>query len=626
MSTFRERLAALRAKRTAEPIATKTPDIFDRPTQSTPTKGTPKRNAHSPQDWRRKARMLAKKRQRDGLIESGVYAMISRELPPEKEEVFVRTVEEDDGEEEEEEGEEGEVVDEEEALERAVEEEEEDQEGVGEEEGGDNQPDRSSGGEIDLLAAVCDEQSRQPEGIETKDADSHSLADEKSSDGTKEAPISEKEVIETIDHSNSADKTITTSDVIDSKKSDNSLQPEDVQQAGAEPEASEESTETTVVEEPSSMDEKQPVTAELITEQTRKPPITEVQSAHLYSPSPVIILESSRSHLAMIEDEAIDGEQKSDAQQRSDDEELGVVEGIVADADVTPQKTGENARLANFHRRWELKKEQTDANTAAHKGVEDMGEAMDLTEALKMEEEALSKDVGIVAESAEVEAAEVEGEQDGNRATTENYIDQMFLRDDSKSRMVEEDVEQTEEEQQKSRALWKTRQKIKMQRDMEDENSLSKLDMFKDCDEHRSTEIRLRLETSCRPPVREEKKPKKRSFAWASEEPEWTKRRRIMLEQQRKRAKAVSMSSWSFQRYGEQKKPPTKPPRKGSRAKPSVTPSYTVRRKRTVVTEKVEIKARVNKKPNTHSSSRGPTSFRGLLSILGKQATAEKTS
>lgn len=81
-----------------------------------------------------------------------------------------------------------------------------------------------------------------------------------------------------------------------------------------------------------------------------------------------------------------------------------------------------------------------------------------------------------------------------------------FVRDDSRSAMhvMESGSLAAEEEEEdgtgrdKARALWKARQKFKLSLIKEDENSLSRFDIFGDREKTRGSMIRAKLEGACR--------------------------------------------------------------------------------------------------------------------------------
>ena len=576
MASLREKLNLLKVRQKSKAVQLAStdakPDASSKEEKRTPTTTPTKRGAkRSPVDWRVKARNMAAQRHKEALEESPVYSIISREVLPERDDTLQNAAEQDKEEEEQEEEEEvqvqtemdAEIDDEEEALERAEEEEAEE-----EKEGDDVQGD----------------------GTEEGEANEHPDNQPAKAEGEKDVEQENKQCASTDESPPSPSKP-----TVPSAPLTNTANPITLEETSPHP-----------VTPPRN---------------SSKPATDEAQSPESVSTPPVLRRHTSTSNL-MIEDEASDDEKNPETQHPSDNDlNDAPVEGIVEDSEVTPQKPGEGLRLANFHRQWQMEKQIADSKPALSKDEQDMAEAVNLTEKLRKEEEALSRDAVSVAASADFEA-----KTDLKREATEKYIDEMFVRNDTRSRYVEEDVELTEEEKLKARALWKTRKKLKMQLEMEDENSLSRLDLFKDIDENRSTELRLKLESATRQPAKEdESKQPKRRFAWANQQPEWIKRRRVLEEKQRRRTSSVSVSKWTFDQVRE-KKQSTKP-RSNSSNKPltlSLGPTHVSRRKhRSVVSEKVHISSAM--KPRRQGSSRRPSSFRGILGILGKQATAEKS-
>lgn len=206
-----------------------------------------------------------------------------------------------------------------------------------------------------------------------------------------------------------------------------------------------------------------------------------------------------------------------------------------------------------------------------------------------------------------------------------------FLRDDSKSKFAREDDEENanpEEEEgrrDKARALWRARQKFKDCVQQEDDNSLSRFDLFKDRDDNRSQEIRQRLERAIRPASKrdDEDKGKKRKSPWAQPEstvPEWKRRRACLEEKERKRAHAVSVGRWSFSSHAKKEgKAEKRDQGDGKKVKQTLGASHIVRKNRRremPAPRKPPSRAGVQ----TSKPKKGPTTFKGLLSILGQQA------
>lgn len=227
-----------------------------------------------------------------------------------------------------------------------------------------------------------------------------------------------------------------------------------------------------------------------------------------------------------------------------------------------------------------------------------------------------------------------------------------FLRDDSRSVFIDEDDDEDEEgnvdgdtaaeRKEKARALWKVRQKVKTSLFEEDENSLSRFDIFDDPDKSRGASIRTRIENACRPAStqdvtkrndaksKKEKKAtgQKRKSAWGvgRDVPEWEKRKACMEQKARKRQRSVSVGNWSFAAHGEKQKAPVKVTKLGSSGN-------SVSLGATCVTRKVRPHLPVPKrsvsgpgmrKNRPSNNSKGPTSFKGLFSILGATAKSDK--
>lgn len=223
-----------------------------------------------------------------------------------------------------------------------------------------------------------------------------------------------------------------------------------------------------------------------------------------------------------------------------------------------------------------------------------------------------------------------------------------FLRDDSRSRFLEEEDEEKEDDEEdntnrreKARALWKARQKTKISLFQEDENSLSRFDIFGDADKSRSAHFRMKLESACRPVSLKDldDRPKmsrdqwstgvKRNTPWPSEAsvPEWEKRNASIQQKQRKRQRSVSVGKWSYAAHGGKEKAPSKTSRAGSSGAGSASLGSTYQalkpRTHTVVPKR---RSRASNKPGKtmqRSSSKGPTSFKGLLKVLGNRAETD---
>lgn len=225
-----------------------------------------------------------------------------------------------------------------------------------------------------------------------------------------------------------------------------------------------------------------------------------------------------------------------------------------------------------------------------------------------------------------------------------------FLRDDSRSRFVEEeeDAEKRDAEgisrREKARALWKARQMIKKDLFQEDENSLSRFDIFGDVDKSRGSLFRAQLEGACRPAslkVAEERSKAglkgdqsgnrlKRSSPWSSETvtSKWEKCNTVLAEKERKRQRSVSISRWSFATHGEKQVVTNKTMRVSSSTVDGVSLAATYKpaksRSRSSYPNPCQSSVRGVTKPPERRPSSSRTSFRGLLDILGDRAVADE--
>lgn len=206
---------------------------------------------------------------------------------------------------------------------------------------------------------------------------------------------------------------------------------------------------------------------------------------------------------------------------------------------------------------------------------------------------------------------------------------------------TDENDEDNSNRREKARALWKTRQKTKTSLFQEDENSLSRFDIFGDTDESRSAHFRMKLESACRPVLQKgvgersridrdhRSSGMKRNTPWSSERsvPEWEKRNACFQQKQRKRQRSVSVGKWSFAAHGEKEKVPSKASKIGPSGVgyASLGSTYLARKSRSrasALKRKQPSSAQSTKTPK-RSSSEGPTSFKGLLSILGNRAETD---
>lgn len=190
----------------------------------------------------------------------------------------------------------------------------------------------------------------------------------------------------------------------------------------------------------------------------------------------------------------------------------------------------------------------------------------------------------------------------------------------------------------KARALWKARQKIKADLFQEDENSLSRFDIFCDADHSRSAVIRAQIQGACRPaskniateravvgsePV-ETSNPLKRSLPWSSgKQVVGTKRQSSLHDEDRKRQRSVSIGRWSFSSFSEKPDSTHKPSRASSaKALTSSGASYNPRKQRALSIS--SIRGNQSKRAIGGSSARkgtdGRTSFKGLFGALSSRA------
>lgn len=222
-----------------------------------------------------------------------------------------------------------------------------------------------------------------------------------------------------------------------------------------------------------------------------------------------------------------------------------------------------------------------------------------------------------------------------------------FLRDDSRSRNLEGDEQEKEEsgdektaKRDKARALWKARQKSKTSLFLEDENSLSRFDIFGDADKSRSTHFREKLESACRPAslknIDDRSKSgrdqnntgKKRSSPWALDAsvPEWERRNASMQQRQRKRQRSVSVGKWSFATRSGKDKPHTKTARSVSSGTggSSLGSTYQALKPRvnSVMPKRSSTTNRVGRVPQRRPT-KAPTTVRGLLKVLGGRAETD---
>lgn len=207
-----------------------------------------------------------------------------------------------------------------------------------------------------------------------------------------------------------------------------------------------------------------------------------------------------------------------------------------------------------------------------------------------------------------------------------------FLRDDSKSRVLndlEEDAENGQK-REKARLLWKARQKAKAIRQRQDNDSLSRFDFLDKGAVTCSADIRHRLENACRrasAQPRGDETGKKRKASWLKDSStlsNWEKRRKSLQEVAAKKRKGVAVSNWSFASHGKAEKAPSKPVRTST---PSLGASFVhskSRSRHTPINNAGRQAASAPPRPVPGHNRRGPTSFKGLLTLLGKPAETAK--
>lgn len=135
--------------------------------------------------------------------------------------------------------------------------------------------------------------------------------------------------------------------------------------------------------------------------------------------------------LGMVDDEAdeeaIDQDERGQHEDHHEShlpESDGEDDDGIDDEQVTP-KSCDKAKLANFHRQWELEKEKADvANAAAGGVVDDVDEAVDLTDLLRKEEQVEQENES--DDSGSVSGAMAVGQvEEQHKRQSEDYIKQM---------------------------------------------------------------------------------------------------------------------------------------------------------------------------------------------------------
>lgn len=200
-----------------------------------------------------------------------------------------------------------------------------------------------------------------------------------------------------------------------------------------------------------------------------------------------------------------------------------------------------------------------------------------------------------------------------------------------------EEATYTEAKREQQRVLWKTRQKAKERFSQTDDDSLGYLELFGDDDNTKtcSQNIRKKLEKACRPAVKTSSgslnldmnqdgngNSKKRPIPESV--PEWLKQKACLERRQRKRQRSVAVANWSFDSLAAREKAMGKLSKSSnSNSGPSLGASHVIRRSRTVMVENTKPR-RVNIQKlaqiETRRQVKVPSSFKGLLHVLGKQA------
>eukprot|EP00178_Gracilaria_changii_P002275 TRINITY_DN13351_c0_g1_i6.p4 TRINITY_DN13351_c0_g1~~TRINITY_DN13351_c0_g1_i6.p4 ORF type:complete len:575 (+),score=122.78 TRINITY_DN13351_c0_g1_i6:28-1725(+) len=337
--------------------------------------------------------------------------------------------------------------------------------------------------------------------------------------------------------------------------------------------------------------------------------------------------------LGMVDDEADEQDAEGDAINEDDHELDKAVESDAEldgiDHDQHSPSAKDKHTLAQFHRQWQLDKDKNDLTVAANGGVvDDIDEAVDLTDLLQKEAQRVDDDQDEHNAGASG-TANTSNEAHETAHHSERYMELMFQRDDSRSKVVDDIEEDSDHDQkrEKARALWKARQKAKAMR-QQDTDSLSRFDLFDDQSVSRSADIRQKLEKACRrvssKPLQNEVN-KKRKNPWSTDSTlsDWEKRRKSVLSVAVKKRKGVPVSNWSFAVHGHQDKTSKKNVRQSN---PSLGASFVHSRSRSrhVPVKEAHSTASLPPRKVSQASSRGPTSFKGLLTLLGKSAqTAE---
>lgn len=331
--------------------------------------------------WRERERERARQKTKRNLMEGGLYEMMTRKLEPERVEKVEAAAEDDEEEAEGEDVEEEEEDEEEAALEQ-----------VGWDEEGEEENFRDVGFRSALGEARDDEEKRAVEGggesqknaTEVADGGDGGKGDEGAANRGRDMPSSKCVEEQTTSDGKVAEKTYATI-------ADTSPISESPEEEGS------------------------PVT-----------PASPVKSKSNLRDTP-----PPQNPFGMVDEEASDDEDTPEGEDtamehfanREEDEDDGIERGP------TPQKSAERSKLATFHRRWELEREQQDVQTVAMGGRElDVDEAVDLTELMKRDVEVkdnFSEEGGVGITETGGGVGGGAGMDDASREHADNYMKAM---------------------------------------------------------------------------------------------------------------------------------------------------------------------------------------------------------
>ena len=389
MSTLRERLAALRARRDSHPATTNAvptvanPDA-DAEQQSTPPKPAGSNHTQATRlEWRARAMKHAKERVRRAALDSGVYDVITRPLPREKDDI-------------------------EELEKRRREELAHQAEHAEEDEDDDEDEDVEPGDEVDEEeAALLELNNGEDTRDETRDA-GNTKDDTRDAIDTRDGPEDTRETEGGHERGKEDVRVEQVSDEISTAQVGEKPEsvPIAVKACDEEPEQLEKVGQGESDDAPPREPKPAPISEtgpEMVSAETPEdtPPETPEQTPMKAVPRDVT---PPRNPLGMVEDEAED-DQDDEVENHSPDLSGDEVNDIVPDAEVGEQ---EAAKLADFHRKWE-----TEQMEPAAPRYDDLDDAMDFTNVKAASDEPIE---GISAESGVA--------ADGDRAN--NYIDAMY--------------------------------------------------------------------------------------------------------------------------------------------------------------------------------------------------------